>query len=107
MSGTSVATTTATAAGATLVQFSPPTSGMFQFTATLNSQPYTIQVQWNYAGQRWYLNFFEGTNTTGTPAYSSPLVASGDSVNYNIALQLGGPSTVIYRHSTGNFEISP
>jgi hypothetical protein len=87
-----------------LIPFTPPSIGMFSFTATLDGEAYTVQVQWNYAGQRWYLNFFLQTNSTGIPDLSVAMV--GSPPNASINNFIGGTSTVIWRPSTGNFEVT-
>lgn len=86
---------------AQITPFAPSTSSNFQFSATLDGNPYTVICTFNTYGQRYYINVFD---TTQARVLTRPVVGSPD--DYDISLTLGFFTTkIVYRASTGNFEV--
>jgi uncharacterized protein DUF6983 len=88
----------------TYVAFQPQPNVVFQFQATLDGNLYTISLTWNVYGQRYYVNVYDTQNN-----WIVTIALIGSPPNYNINI-LGGyftTSTLVYRVSTGNFEITP
>jgi hypothetical protein len=87
----------------TYIDFAPSTTSNFQFNATLDGQTYTVTVTWNVFGARYYVNI---TQVDGTLVLAIPLIESPDS--YDISMVAGYfASTLVYRESTGQFEVNP
>jgi len=87
----------------TFIPFTPSAETPFQFTATLDGTQYNVVVTWNIFGQRWYINVYDTSNNL---ICAPPMV--GSPPNYDINLVQGFfNSVLLYRVSTGNFEISP
>lgn len=83
------------------VPFNPAPNANFQFQATLDGNLYTIIVNWNLFGERFYINIF---TLVGERVLSLPLIGSPNF--YNISMTAGYFSTMlIWRPGTGNFEI--
>lgn len=88
----------------TLTLFSPSPNIIFQFSPTLDNNTYNITVTWNLFGQRWYINIF---NLSNTLILSTPLIGSPDNYDINLVAGIFMTSTLIFRQSTQNFEVSP
>ncbi len=87
----------------TIFSFSPSQTAPFQFQPTLDGQVYTVTVPWSLFGQRYYVNIAQ---LDGTPVALLPLI--GSPPDYDISLTAGYfNSTLVYRVSTGQFEVSP
>ena len=89
----------------TYIRFTPSnsTSPPFQFTAELDGNDYIISVTWNVYGQRWYITC---TDVNGTVVRHEPLIGSPDSGDVYLLPGLFTSSTLLYRESSGNFEVS-
>ncbi len=79
---------------------SPPFSTVF----TLDGQNYNCVVGWNVYAQRWY---FTLTDQAGTIYWTGPLIGSPMGSNILLAPGVFSTSTLLYRESTGQFEIEP
>lgn len=88
----------------TYTQFSPAPDQPFQFSAELDGATYNVIVTQNLFGQRWYVNVYDNT---GNLIISFPLIASPNTYDISLIATLGFSSTLIYRDSTNNFEVSP
>ncbi len=87
----------------TTFPFTPQANANFNFQPTFDGQQYTVTCTWNLFGQRYYVNIL---TLNGQLIVSTPLIGSPD--NFNISLTAGYfTSTLVYRVSTGNFEVSP
>ena len=87
----------------TLYQFQPSPTSAFQFQPTFDGDTYTCTVTWNLFGQRWYVNCYD---LSGNWIFTLPRIGSPD--GYDISLTAGYfTSTLVYRVSSGNFEVSP
>ena len=87
----------------TLTQFIPAANQNFSWEPTLDGQQYTAVVSWSLFGQHWILNLYDlqGTLVMVKPLRGSPL-------NSDINLLEGSfsTSTMVYRASTNNFEVT-
>lgn len=88
----------------TLVNFNPTPFANFQFNPTLDGVSYVAICTWNLYGQRYYINIY---NNNGTLILSRPIIASPDVYDINLLFGYFQTSTLIYRASSNNFEISP
>lgn len=89
---------------ATLFQFAPATNQNFGFAPTLDGQQYSAVVTWNLFGQRWVLNLY---NLQGGLILQKPLVASPLDYDINLVEGYFTTSTLVYRESSNNFEVTP
>lgn len=87
------------------IRFTPSqtSSPPFQFTAELDGDDYIISVTWNVFGQRWYITC---ADVNGNIVRTEPLIASPSSGDIKLLPGLFSESTLIYRDSSGNFEVS-
>lgn len=84
-----------------IVNFTPTPYANFQFTATLDGSNYTVVVNWNLYGQRYYVNIYTLTNQL---VVSLPLI--GSPLDYDISLTAGYFTTkIVYREPKQQFEI--
>lgn len=91
----------------TTIPFAPTQTAPQTFQATLDGVAYNVTITWLFgAGQRnganWYVNIYD---QSGNWVVTLALVGSPD--GYDISLTAGYFTTsLVYRISTGNFEIS-
>jgi hypothetical protein len=88
----------------TIVNFKPTGSTPFSFNATLDSNPYVITIPWNAYGLRYYINIYDTSNNL---VMVKPLIASPDTYNINLLFGYFTTSTLVFRDSSQNFEITP
>ena len=88
----------------TLIRFNPTPFANFQFNPTLDGVNYVAIVTWNLYSSRYYINIY---NNNGTLVVTNPVVASPDDFNINLVFGYFQTSTLVYRNSSNNFEISP
>lgn len=75
----------------------------FEFEADLDGDLHNVIVTWSIYGERYYVNVFSLTNVR---ILTIPLIGSPD--DYDISLVAGYfNSTLVYRESSRQFEISP
>jgi hypothetical protein len=87
----------------TYYNFQPLPNSPFSFTPTLDGVQYTVQIRWNVFGQRWYMFIY----TLQQVLVLSRAVA-GSPDDYDIPLTFGYfTSTIVFRQSTQNYEVSP
>jgi len=82
----------------------PTTAPPFSTTVTLDGASYTLSTTWNVYRGDWYMGL---TDQSGNLLIFQPLIGSPDSANIYLAPGLFKTSTLLYRVSTGNFEIGP
>jgi hypothetical protein len=87
----------------TLISFNPSSTSVFQFTASLDGSIYTITCPYNVYGQRYYINIY---NNYGTLILSRPIIGSPNDYSINLLFGYFKTSTLIYRVSSNNFEIT-
>lgn len=89
----------------TLIPFQPQTNATppFQATVMLDGGTYSLTCWWNILG-RWYYTI---ADQSGNPVYTGALVGSPDTSDILLAPGIFQTSTLVYRTSTGNFEVSP
>ncbi len=85
----------------TYVAFNPSATSNFQFQVTFDGSDYTVIVNWNLFGQRYYVNVYA---LTGELIVCLPLIGSPNF--FNISLVAGYFTTLfVYRAASGTFEI--
>lgn len=86
---------------ATLVNFVAPTVQPFTFQAMLDGITYTIVVNWNLGGARYYVNIY---TIAGVRVLTIPMI--GSPPGFNISLTAGYFVTqLIWRVQNNQFEI--
>jgi len=88
----------------TLYQFTPQINQNFTFSPTLDGQQYSVIVVWSLFGQRWIVNVY---TLQGVLLFQKPLTGSPNDYSINLAAGYMSSSTLVYRVSTNNFEVSP
>ncbi len=90
----------------TLVAFQPnPNSAPpFQATITMDGGSYSLTTLWNLYRGGYYVNI---AAQDGTVEWMGALVGSPPAANIYMAPGVFQTSTILYRASTGNFEINP
>lgn len=99
----------------TYVDFTQPQDQPFEFQATLDGQLVVVRVPWNVYRQDWYVVV---SDTAGNPIVSVPRVGSpvigenpqyldADCIDLNLVAGYFTTSTLVWRPSTGQFEINP
>lgn len=88
----------------TLIQFNPVEGSNFQFNCTLDGQPYTAIITWNFYSPRYYINIYD---TGGNLIVINPLTGSPDNFDIDLIFGYFTTSTLVYRVSSNNFEINP
>jgi hypothetical protein len=80
--------------------FNPNALSNYSFQPILDGQTYTVLVNWNVYGQRYYVNI---SDLYGTLIVCLPLIGSPDT--QDISMTAGYfTSKLVYRNSSGNFE---
>lgn len=79
---------------------SPP----FLATITLDGSTYALAVKWSIYRQDWY---FSLSTRSGAVVFYGALIGSPPNSNIYLAPGLFNKSTLLFRPSTGNFEIGP
>jgi hypothetical protein len=90
----------------TTIAFLPSNASIppFQAQVTLDSSPYTLASVWNVYRGDWYLSL---TDQGGNLVGYQPLVGSPPGAAIYLFPGRFTTSTILYRASTGNFEIGP
>jgi hypothetical protein len=88
----------------TTILFNPSPLANFQFNPTLDGVTYVAICTWNIYGERYYINIYDNN---GTLIVTNPIVASPDDFDINLVFGYFQSSTLVYRASSNNFEISP
>ena len=90
----------------TTIPFTPNNSNAppFQALVTLDGVSYNLITMWNLYRGDWYVNL---TDQSGNVIINQPLIGSPPDFNIYLFPGLFLTSTVLYRVSTGNFEIGP
>jgi hypothetical protein len=88
----------------TLTQFVPSATAPFQFLPTFDGNVYTVIVKWNLARQGFYLAIYD---VNATLLIYKPMIGSPPNYDINLIYGLFMTSTLVYRVSTNNFEVSP
>lgn len=88
----------------TLTQFTPTIDTNFSFLPTLDGQQYNVVVTWNLFGQRWVVNVY---TLSGTLVLQKPLRGSPPDYPINLVTGYFVTSSLVYRPSSNNFEVTP
>ncbi len=82
-------------------QFAPTALKNFTFQPTFDGQIYTVLVNWNIYGQRYYINI---SDLSGTLILCMPMIGSPD--YQDISMTAGFfASKLVFRGSSNNFEV--
>lgn len=89
----------------TFVSFAPQAQSVppFQTPVTLDGATYNLIGWWNILG-RWY---FTINDQSGNNIFTGALTGSPDATAIYLAPGVFQVSTLLYRSSTGNFEVNP
>jgi len=87
----------------TFISFNPSPSANFQFSPVLDNINYNAICTFNVYGQRYYIQIYD---LTGNLVLSRPLIASPDDYNINLVIGYFTTSTLVYRASSGNIEVT-
>jgi len=85
-------------------QFTPVVNRNFSFNPTLDREQYNAVITWSLFGLRWILNVY---NLQNQLILQKPLRASPEDYDINLVEGYFATSTLVYRESTNNFEVSP
>lgn len=88
----------------TLVTFNPSSTANFQFNPTLDGVDYVAVCTWNSAAPRYYISIYD---TARTLIMTRPITGSPDNYDINILFGYFTTSKMVYRVSSGQFEITP
>ena len=90
----------------TLIAFTPSLTAAPPFSAnvTLDGASYILSVSWNIYSARWYVSL---SDQFGNLTTNQPLIGSPPGANIYLFPGIFTSSTVVYRPSTQNFEITP
>jgi hypothetical protein len=90
----------------TTIAFVPNNSVAPPFSAivTLDGAAYHLTVAWNFYRGDWLVSL---ADQNGNRVMTMPLVASPQGANIFLFPGVFQTSTILYRESTGNFEIGP
>lgn len=90
----------------TTISFQPNSNKTPPFSAivTLDGSSYTLAAMWNFYRGDWYIQLI---NQTGQIVLNQPLISSPQGFDILLAPGLFTTSTLVFRESTGQFEINP
>jgi hypothetical protein len=90
----------------TLVPFQPNPTSSPPFTAqvTLDGAGYTLTCTWSLYRNDWYMQI---TDQNGNLVINQPLIGSPSNADIYLAPGMFTSSTLVYRVSTQNFEVTP
>lgn len=88
----------------TLTFFNPQPNQSFTFSPILDGITYIAICTYNIYSERYYLSIYD---TSRTLILYQPLIGSPVGFDINLVYGYFKISTLIYRVSTGNFEVSP
>ncbi len=76
----------------------------FQFNPTLDGTTYIATCTWNVYGERYYINIYTQTRTL---VMSRPIIGSPNNYDINLLFGYFKNSTLVYRTSSNQFEVTP
>lgn len=88
----------------TTFYFNPQPTQNFTFSPTLDGVTYVAMCTYNVYGQRYYISIFD---TSRNLIVYQPVIGSPPNFDIDLVFGFFKTSTLIYRASTGNFEVSP
>lgn len=88
----------------TYIQFSPRPTTVSQYQVTLDGQQYNLLVPWSLYRKNWYIDLYDLQNNL---VLSEGLVGSPDYYDIDLVWGYFETSTLVFRESTGQFEVSP
>jgi hypothetical protein len=75
----------------------------FQAQVILDGNPYNLETRWNIYRGDWYVSLVD---QSGSIVCNQPLIGSPPNANNLLFPGLFKTSTILYRPSTGNFEVT-
>ena len=88
----------------TFTTFTPSTVAPFQFNPVLDGTTYIATCTWNVYGNRYYINIYTQTRNL---IMSRPIIGSPNNYNINLLFGYFKTSTLVYRNSSNQFEVTP
>ena len=88
----------------TIVNFNPSQSANFQFNPTLDGITYVAICTWNIYAPRYYISIYDNS---GNLIVTNPIISSPDHFDIDLVYGYFQTSKLVYRASSGNFEITP
>jgi len=88
----------------TFTTFTPSAVSPFQFNPTLDGTTYIATCTWNVYGERYYINIYTQTRTL---VMSRPIIGSPNNYDINLLFGYFKNSTLVYRTSSNQFEVTP
>ena len=88
----------------TLTYFNPQPTQNFSFSPTLDGVNYVAVCTFNIYGQRYYISIYD---TSRNLIMIRPITGSPDNFDINLAFGYFTTSTLVFRVSPGNFEVTP
>jgi hypothetical protein len=88
----------------TLIPFTPTSTAVFTFGATLDGVQYNCSVRWNLWAQRWYLFIVD---VSGAPVLTRALIASPPDYGINMIYGLFTSSVMYFWDATQQFQVIP
>lgn len=88
----------------TFTFFNPQNNQNFTFSPVLDGITYLGVCTFNIYAQRYYLSIYD---TSRNLILYTPIIGSPDKKDINMIFGFFNTSTLIYRVSSGNFEVTP
>jgi hypothetical protein len=88
----------------TFTTFTPSNISPFQFSPTLDGITYNAICTWNVYSERYYINIYTQTRTL---IMSRPIIGSPNNYDINLLFGYFKTSTLVYRTSSNQFEVTP
>ena len=88
----------------TIVKFEPSPNANFQFNPTLDGVGYVAVCTYNNYSPRYYISIYDLSRNL---IMTRPIVGSPDNYDINILAGFFTNSTMVYRVSSAQFEITP
>jgi len=88
----------------TTVSFNPSPNANFQFNATFDGRSYVVVCTYNNYSPRYYINIYDSARNL---IVTRAMVGSPDNYDINLLFGYFNTSTMVYRVSNSQFEITP
>lgn len=88
----------------TVTFFNPQSNQNFSFNVVLDGVSYIAVCTYNLYAQRYYISIYD---TARILIVINPLAASPDHYDIDLVYGYFTTSTLVYRGSSGNFEVTP
>jgi len=88
----------------TYTAFTPTAQAAWQFQPTLDGNTYTVIATWNIYRQDYYISIYD---LSGNMIVMLPLIGSPPDSDINLVAGYFTTSTLVFRVSTQQFEVTP